>query len=306
MTPNIAAHDEEPGAYRRGVFFVVLAACLWSTGGVVVKAVELSPMATSAARSIFAALVFLVAARGRVLPPRAGRRWFLLGAFSYAYVVTTFVISTRWTTAANAIILQDTAPLWVMLFSPVLLGERTRPRDIVAILIGGIGVAFCMRQGLSLPRGDSLFTKQTLGDLMAISSGIAFAAQMIVLRKMNRSTPGRTASPGDAYRMLFTGNLIAAVVGLPALSGDLHLISGAIPFMLLVWLGIGQLGFGYFCFQRGVRHVPAVQASILSLTEPILNPIWVALAVGEIPSLSTIGGGGLVLAAVIVGVWPRK
>ena len=306
MTAGPLPHIEEPAAYRRGVLFVVLAACLWSTGGFVVKSVDLTPMATSAARSIFAALLFFVAARGRVLPPRAGRRWFIIGAISYAYVVTTFVIATRWTTAMNAIVLQDTAPLWVVLLGPALLGEKPRRQDFIAILIGGAGVVLCLRQGLSLPRGDSLLTRQTLGDLLALTSGIAFGTQMIVLRRVNRTMPGRTAGPLDAYRLLFAGNLIAAIAGGPALLGEIGNLAGAVPFAMILWLGIGQLGFGYFCFQRGVRHVPAVQASIISLIEPILNPGWVAMAVNEVPPLSTIGGGGLVLLAVVVGVMPRK
>ncbi|MBI5154945.1 DMT family transporter [Candidatus Poribacteria bacterium] len=139
------------------------------------------------------------------------------------------------------------------------------------------------------------------------SAGVLFGVCTILMRKANRAA--HEAGNGDhgAVRFLFAGNLLAALIGLPALitvlsAGGLGVAGGA----ALVWLGFGQLGGGYLAVQHGLRRVPALQASVLTLIEPILNPVWVALTVGEMPTAGTLAGGAFVLGGMLLGVLWRK
>lgn len=303
--------------YGRGVAWILAGALLWSTGGVGVKwltGIEgWPPLFVSAFRSLLAAVVFFLALGGRWSPPAPGcRRWFWLGALTYAYVVTAFVVATFLTTAANAIILQDTAPLWVLGFSGVLLGERARWRDAGALLTGLVGVAFCVWDGLQESSGGGLLSKHTAGDLLALTSGLAFGFTTIAMRHFSRGDGGIDR---QAVSFLFVGNVLAGVIGLglAAVVGGTIPLAGAagsggllVSLLVLAWLGFGQLGGGYLFVQRGLRHVPAIPGSLLMLAEPVVNPIWVALAVGEIPPATTIAGGALVLSGMLIGVTGRR
>lgn len=295
-----------------GAIAIVAGAILWSTGGVSVKwlqadAPHVSGLAVSSGRAIFTALFFLALARGRIGMPRRGRGWFLAGVLTYAYVVTSFVLSTRLTTAANAILLQYTAPIWVMLVGWPLLGEKPSPRDGLALFLGGIGVVLCCQEGLRLPgQGGSGFSRQALGDLMGLSSGVAFGLFSVVLRFLRRDE-GAGVRPATSLAILFWGNALAALIGGPALVAawaESPLPAAAVG--VLIWLGVGQLGLGYYLFQRGLRSVTALHANMLSLIEPVLNPVWVAWAVHEIPSRGTLLGGAFVLGAMVLSALPGR
>jgi drug/metabolite transporter (DMT)-like permease len=306
-----------PRPYGRGVAWILAGALLWSTGGVGVKwltGIEgWPPLLVSAFRSLLAAVVFFLALGGRWSPPASdSRRWFWLGALTYAYVVTAFVVATFLTTAANAIILQDTAPLWVLGFSGVMLGERARWRDAGALLTGLVGVGLCVWDGLRQPSGEGLLSARTAGDLLALTSGLAFGFTTIAMRHFSR---GEDGIDRQAVSFLFMGNVLAGALGLglAVLAGGTVPLTGAagsggllVSLLVLAWLGFGQLGGGYLCVQRGLRNVPAIQGSLLMLAEPVVNPIWVALAVGEIPPATTIAGGALVLSGMLIGVTGRR
>lgn len=329
----------------RGAALVLVAALLWSTGGACVKVLDgYPPLAISAGRSVISALLFLALLRGHIGLPSTMKRWIGLGAAVYALVVITFVVATRFTTAANAILLQYTAPLWIAVLGWTVLGERPSSRDLVALALGGGGVILCASEGLALFMENRSISKTLLGDALALGSGLCFAGMTIILRitsrregegrdprdiRDGRDTRNREASrqgsaagdpigagpagdrgrdePSASLLCLFYGNLLAAVIGMPALvsalpNAGIEGHSAWLGLAVLVWLGAGQLGGGYWFFQRGLRTTRALTASLLGLIEPVLNPVWAALVVAEIPSRGTLVGGLLVLVSVALSL----
>ncbi|HYS11035.1 MAG TPA: EamA family transporter [Myxococcales bacterium] len=265
---------------RRAVLAVAGAAILWSTGGLFIKVAPMPALAVACGRSLVAGLFYLALLR----PDLRAARWSTAAA--YAGCIITFVSATKLTTAANAIFLQYTGPAYVLLLSPFLLDEPFRPID-------GVCVALSLA-GMSLFFVGRIETGQALGNLLAIASGVFFALAIVLLRREAKS--GR----GDALPSTTLGNLLAAAVTLPwalkAAPEILTLRGGAV----LLYLGIVQLGLAYFLFVRGVRRVPAAEASLISMLEPVLNPVWVLIGFGEKPGPWAIAGGAIVVAAVVV------
>jgi drug/metabolite transporter (DMT)-like permease len=264
---------------RRGILYIVVAALLWSTGGIGIKAVADSALKVTFYRSLFAAIALTLFLGRRVW----GRRWrstpaFIASVISYGACLTAFVVATKWTTAANAIFLQYAGVIWVLLFSPIVVREPMRGRDVIAIVaaIGGMALFFV---GRFEARGMA-------GNAMALVSSVFFAALILSLR---REQPAAQAA-------VTWGNLACAAVLLPFVAGDLALTPRS--FFVLAFLGIFQIALAYFFFVKGLEHVTATQASLTGMLEPVSNPIWVFLFLGERPSLYAIGGAAVVLAAI--------
>ena len=237
-------------------------------------------LAVACGRSLIAGLFYLAVLRPDL---RAGR-W--TTAAAYAGCIVTFVSATKLTTAANAIFLQYTGPAYVLVLSPFLLDEPFRPID-------GICVALSLA-GMSLFFVGKVESGQLLGNLLAIASGVFFALAVVLLRRDAKT--GR----GDALPSTTLGNFLAAALTAPwALSAAPAMLSGRGAAVLL-YLGIVQLGLAYLLFVRGVRRVPAAEASLISMLEPVLNPVWVLIGVGERPGRWAIAGGAVVIAAVVV------
>lgn len=252
------------------------AALLWSAGGLGIKAVAEPALKVAFYRSAFAAVALVLLFR----PNRLPRRTFLLSAIaSYAACLITFVIATKWTTAANAIFLQYTGVVWVLIAAPVLLHEARRRADTVAV-----GAALC---GMALFFVGKLETRSLAGDLMALLSSLLFAFLVISLRRER----------GEGAEAVVTfGNVLAAASLLPFVASDLSLSGRSLAWLL--FLGLFQLAGAYALFVRGIRHVPATRASLIGMLEPVANPVWVLLFLGERPSPFAMAGGGIVLAAV--------
>lgn len=261
---------------RRGLLYVAAAALVWSTGGIGIKAVDAPPLAVACLRSAVAAVALAAFLRPRRWTLRPG---FVVAILAYAGTVTTFVVATKWTTAANAIFLQYSGVVWVFLASPVVLGEPLRWRDAAAIAAALAGMALFF-VGSFEPRARA-------GDVIALLSGVAYAATALSLRRER----GASAEAAVTY-----GNALTAValapVALPALALPAR---GA---AILVYLGVVQIGCGYLLFLRGLARVTATQASIVGMLEPIANPVWVFLLLGERPSGPAVAGAVVVLAAV--------
>jgi drug/metabolite transporter (DMT)-like permease len=258
----------------RSRLLLLAAALLWSTAGAAIKSCGLDAWQIAGGRSLVAAIFLVLAVRDARARP-SGR--VLLVAAVYSVTVILFVVATKLTTAANAIFIQNTAPLWVLLLSPWLLREHPTKGELLAIPIFGIG--------LGLFFVDELAPGQLTGNVAALVSGFAFALAIIGLRVLRHAGPAALA----------WGNLIAAAVTLPlwprgpaAAPADLALV---------LYLGIFQLALAYLAFSRGVTGTPAIEASLLILIEPVLNPIWTFLAAGERPGPWALAGGAVVLAA---------
>ncbi|WP_309894383.1 EamA family transporter [Archangium sp.] len=258
----------------RSRLYLLAAAVLWSTAGAAVKLSSLSAWQLASGRSLIAALVLALAIpSGRKLPSRRG----LLAALAYAATVVSFIIANKLTTSANAIFLQDTAPLYVLLLSPLVLRERPSRGELAAVPV------FLL--GLSLFFLDQLNPGQFWGNVIALGSGVAFALCILGLRAVGE----------EGSSVLVWGNLIAGFsVLLPALGGP---SPTALDLGLLVFLGVFQLGLAYTLFQRGLRETPAVEASLLILLEPVLNPVWTFLFTGERPGPWALVGGAIILLA---------
>lgn len=252
------------------------AALLWSAGGVGIKAVPEPAVKVAFYRSAFAAIALLALFRPRVVPRRPS---FLIAVACYAACLITFVVATKWTTAANAIFLQYTGVVWVLIAAPIVLDEPRRRDDTAAILIalGGMALFFVgkfERRGLA-------------GDLMALLSSLLFAFLVLSLRRER----------GEGAEAVVTfGNVFAAACLFPFVATDLSLSGRSLGW--LAFLGVFQLAAAYALFVLGIRHVPATRASLIGMIEPIANPIWVFLVLGERPSRFAIAGGATVLAAV--------
>lgn len=261
---------------RTGILWIALAALLWSTGGIGIKAVGDSALKVTFYRSIFAAVtLFMIFGREvRVRPTPA----FFAAIVSYGACLTSFVIATKWTTAANAIFLQYAGVVWVLLLSPLVLREPMRRRDVIAIVVALSGMALFF-VGRFEARGMA-------GNAMALLSSVFFAMLILSLRREH-----------DTARAAVTwGNVFIALAVFPFVASDLALTPKSLA--VLAFLGVFQIAFAYIAFVKGLQYVTATQASLTGMLEPVANPIWVLLFLGERPSLFAIAGGAIVLAAI--------
>lgn len=261
---------------RIGILSIVVAALLWSTGGIGIKGIADAPLKVTFYRSVFAAITLFLLFRKqvRVRPSPA----FLAAVVSYGACLTAFVVATKWTTSANAIFLQYAGVVWVLLLSPIVLREPMRRRDVIAISVALVGMALFF-VGKFEARGMA-------GNAMALLSSVFFAALILSLRREH-----------DASRAAVAwGNVFIAIVLFPFVMHDLALTMKS--FLALLFLGVFQIGLAYAFFVKGLQYVSATQASLTGMLEPVANPIWVALFLGERPSLYAVAGAIVVLMAI--------
>jgi drug/metabolite transporter (DMT)-like permease len=269
---------------RNAVLAVAGAAILWSSGGLFIKLAPMPALAVACGRSLIAGVFYLVVLR----PNLRLARW--TTAAAYAGCIVTFVSATKLTTAANAIFLQYTGPAYVLMLSPWLLDEPLRPIDVACVVLS--------LAGMSLFFVGKVEAGQTLGNVLGVVSGVFFALTIVLLRRDARG--GRD----DALPSTTLGNLIAAAVTLPWALKALPISGGGL--VVLLYLGVIQLGVAYWLFVKGVRKVPAAEASLISMLEPVLNPVWVLIGTGERPGAWAIGGGAIVIGAVVLRtLWPQ-
>ena len=264
------------------LLFVFAAAFLWSTGGLFIKWNTLTGLELSFCRSLFAMITVAILTR---------REGFGLNSISaiasllYAVLLVLFVLSTKATTAANAIFLQYTAPVYVMIFEPLIYKEKFRLRDLLTVLVclGGMALFFV----------GQLRPQDVEGNVMALASGLCFAFYFLLLRHPRAREVNRASS-------VIYGNLLAVIAlaawGLPAL-----LSLNGHNALSVTCLGVVQLGISYVLFTKGMtRGVRSLDAGIICYIEPVLNPVWVFLVLGEKPSRWALLGGTVIVAAVIV------
>lgn len=263
---------------------LLAAALLFSTGGAAIKGTALSGWQVACFRSAIAALVLAAFAGDlrRLLQPRV-----LAVATSYAATMLCFVLANKLTTAASAIFLQATAPLYVLFLGPWLLREPIRREDVIGgvMVAAGMGLFF-----LDLPPTTTLAPDPLRGNLIAAVAGLCWALTMIGLRALEiRGTAGMPAVVG--------GNVICALAAMPmALRFGVPEI-GSGDLAALLWLGVFQIGLAYFFLTRGMRGVPAFEASLILLAEPVLNPLWAWILHHERPGSTTLLGAALILGA---------
>ena len=260
---------------------MVAAAVIWSTGGLFIKWTSLSGLELSFGRSLLAAITVALFTRREGFGLNAVTA---LASVLYAALLLLFVLATKETTAANAIFLQYTAPLYVLVLEPLFYKEKFRRRDLITVV-------FCVI-GMSLFFVGKLRPQDFTGNLLALGSGVCFASYFLLLRHRRAREVNRASS-------VIYGNflvvLIAAPAGLTALS---HItVHDALS---VAYLGVVQIGIAYTLFTLGMsRGIRSLDAGIVGYIEPVLNPIWVFLLLGERPSRWALLGGAIIVGAVI-------
>ena len=262
--------------HRKGLLALVITALLWSSGGFLIKSLPLTALTIAGARSAIAALVILLWLR-KPKPSWSMAQWGSI--ISYAGTVVLFVLANKLTSAANAIFLQYTAPIWVALFSWIIAKERLHRIDTMAVGVVVLGMALFFLEQMS--------AGQLVGNLVAIASGISFAGVALFMR----------AQRGEAMtESILFGNILAALICLPFITP----FTINIPTIFtLALLGSLQLGLSYILYSWAMKHVTAIEAILITTLEPLLNPLWVAMFYGEVPSTMAIIGGLVVISAVV-------
>ncbi|MBI4822498.1 MAG: EamA family transporter [Deltaproteobacteria bacterium] len=261
---------------RRSRVSIALAALLWSTGGTAIKLAGVGGAYVAVGRAALAALTLLA-----VLPE--SRRWptprMALTALAYAVTCTLFVFANIHTTAASAIFIQNTAPVWVLLMAPWVTGERPTRAEIWSLppCLIGAGLFFV----------DAGASGRLLGNALAAAASLTYAVQISMYRKLS-TAEGLAAS--------VWGNFLLVLVVLP-FAGSIELDRSFV--LAILWLGIFQQALAVTLFIRGIRGVSALEAALLTLLEPVLAPAWAYLFLGETIGFFGLLGGGLIMAATL-------
>jgi drug/metabolite transporter (DMT)-like permease len=262
------------------LFLVLAAALLWSTGGLFIKWTELSAFELTFGRSLLAALVvaFFTRREGFQLNGMT-----VLTSLLYAALLLLFVVATKLTTAANAIFLQYTAPIYVLILEPMFYREKFRRSDLVTVLACVVG--------MSLFFIGKLRPQDVSGNLVALASGLCFAFYILLLRHPRSQQVNRASS-------VIYGNLLLVIFTAPAGLAALEQMTAKDTASVL-YLGIFQIGVAYTFFTLGMaRGVRSLDAGIVGYIEPVLNPLWVFIFLGERPSGWALVGGSIIIAAV--------
>lgn len=275
--PEQAAVSSASQNIRKGSLYVIGAALCWSLGGVLVKLIPWNAMAINGLRSLVALIVtVLVSRQCRIRFTRTN----ILGACCLCGTAFLYIFATKLTTAANAIVLQYTAPVFIVIISTLFLRKRATRVDLL-----GVVVIFC---GIVLFFFDDLSGGQLLGNLLALASGLCFSGMFLV----------NSAEGATPIQATLLGHILGALIGIPfAVTG---VTADPIPWLAVIAMGVIQLGLAYVLLAKGSPLVPPLLASLLSCIEPVLNPLWVLLAIGERPGPWALAGIVIVLAGVVL------
>ena len=271
---------------NRGIIYIVIAMALFSTGGLFIKLIDANAFTITFGRALIAGLIFLPFIQWKKI--RISKSYVML-VIAYCYLCIMFVTTTKMTTAANAIILQCTAPLWLYLFYVIVKGKKITKRDLVPRIFILLGIVAILGES----DGGNLF-----GNLLALSNGIAYA---FVQYNMEKDYPFSDAS------VIGLNNIVLCLAILVLLPQNLAFSGLTVQGWLgIIFLGVFQIGVSYLFFFKGVRLISALKASIVSLLEPILNPIFVFIFVGEMPSIVSLIGFGIIFFGIFLTMIPDK
>ncbi len=259
----------------KAIIYLIITAIFWSLGGLLIKSVNSNPLAIAGVRSGISAFIILIAT-GK---PKLNWSFPQIGAaVAYAATVLFFVAANKNTTAANAILIQYTAPVYVAVLGAWLLKEKVKLLDWLTI--------FVVIVGLVLFFVDDINMAGVFGNILAAACGVAFAVFAVLMRMQKEGSP---------LESVLLGNILTALIGIPFV---FQAVPDAKGWLYLVILGIVQLGLPYILYAKAIKHVTALEASLIPVIEPILNPVWVFLMLGETPGKWAFVGGVVVIAAV--------
>ena len=256
---------------------LIIAALMWSLGGLFIKLVNLNPMAITGIRSLGAAVVLLIYIKK---PKLYWNRYFFAGVLAYSMMVILYVISIRLTTAANAIFLEFTAPLYVVAFSYFLLNERINRFDIFAMVIIFLGMGLFFM--------DELSFYGFWGNILALLAGVCLALVTVLIRKEKES----------AFEIVFFGNALTTIICLPFIIQGFSSTT-QVDWFIIFGLGIFQLGIPYLLYTTALKYVSALDAILVGMLEPVFNPIWDYIFVGEAMGEWAFIGAALVIIGTL-------
>ena len=263
---------------QKGTLFVFIAAVLYSIGGLCMKVIPWSGLAINGGRTLIALItigIYLVITKH---PPRFNR-WILLGAVAVSGTNILFSVANKMTTSANAIVLEFTAPIFLILFSAFFLKQRPKKLDIAACIVVFGGIVFFF--------ADSLAMGKWLGNIFALLSGVTYAVVFLM----------NDMPDADAISSVFWGNVISAVIGMPFVFRETDF--SFVPMLSLVVLGVFQVAIAYILLVNGLKTTPPVTACLVSGIEPVLNPILVAVFYKEMMSTYALIGAIIVIFGVV-------
>lgn len=268
---------------NRAIIMQLFAAILWSFGGLLIKLVDLNPIAIAGIRSFIASFVIFVFLKKSALKLTWNKA---LGAVSYTSLVILFVSATKATTSANAILLQYTSPIYIAIFGGLLLNEKAKLREWITILfvIGGMLLFFM----------DDMAGGSMKGNVLAILSGVALGFNTMFMRR---------EKDADPLENVFWGSILTILVSIPFMFDKAPSPKGWIG---LILLGVFQIGVSYILYAKAIKNITALESTFISLVEPLLNPVWVFLTIGELPGMWSVMGGIIVLVSVTVSCLKPK
>lgn len=264
-----------------GILEMLLCATLWSIAGVFIKSISCNGFVIAGFRGLFAGLTTFIYIKLASIPLKMNKM-VIKNAIFMCVLFICFVVSNKLTTAANAIVLQFTTPVWIMLISGVFMHQKLQRRDVIAALCTLVGVALCFASEMD---GGHLW-----GNIIAIAAGLMMAFMYIVMGESN---------PDDRINGTLWGHLMTAIVGIPFILFTENTLN-AKAFLFLIILGVVQLGVPYILLNLSSSKCPPLACCLLGAVEPLLNPVWVAIFDDEIPGALAILGGIVVIATVTI------
>jgi drug/metabolite transporter (DMT)-like permease len=261
---------------KKAIILLLTAAALWSTSGLFIKLIDWKPLSILGGRTFVVFFVFLIYMRRlnlRLSPMKVA------GAFSYVSVQLFFIIATKLTAAANAVFLHYTGPLYVLLFGYWFLGERPSRADWISMPLIFIGLLLFL--------GDGFRSGGIEGNIFGVLSGMSLAAMLLCLRRE------KSHDPED---FILLGCLIGIVIGFPSMIKETFTIQSV---GIILFMGIIQMGIAYIFFTMAIKQLDALETSLIIFVEPIFNPVWVFLVIGEIPGSLALVGGVLVIGTAV-------
>lgn len=263
----------------KGTLAMITTALLWSIGGIFIKIIPWNPLAIAGLRGLIGGLVMYLYLRIRGIKPILSKDTLKI-AFALAGVCSTFVAANKLTTAANAIVIQYCAPVYVLLYIAFVQKKKLRPLDIAVVPITILGVSLCFIGQIGKGR--------LIGDAVAVISGLFFAAMFI----SSEGVSEQTRASG-----ILQGQFLTALIGLPVLFATNPVFTPQAIGGILI-LGVFQIGLAYVLYSVAIRSAPLLTCSLLAVLEPLLNPVWVFLFAGENPGVWSLVGGVVVVATI--------
>lgn len=271
--------------HKKGLIYISFCALLWSSGGLFIKVLTLDAFQISFYRSLIAAITIIIISLYRKINLKFEFEIIsILCSITYAFILVLFVIATKLTTAANAIFLQFTAPIYLLILEPVFLKTKFEKKNLYALIFCFIGMTLFFFGKLDL--------SGIKGNLFAIGSGISFALFSLFLKWKKQIHKSEST-----IIYIVTGNILVCIFCFPIVMNKLTVDSSQL--LILLYMGIFQIGISYIIFNEGIKYISATESMIIAMLEAVLNPIWVFIGVGEIPTLYSIIGSVIIILAIV-------